>query len=65
MTIAECQVETQKHIERMRYYLRMFTDKFTTRGVNHDKCKLKSPEIEVFAEHTSALATCGYATPEY
>lgn len=65
MTIAECQVETQKHIERVRHYIRMFTDELTTRGVNHDKCKLESPEVEIFAEHTSALATCGYATEEY
>ena len=65
MTIAECQVETQKHIERVRHYIRLFTDKLTTRGVNHDHCKLESPEIESFAEHTEALATTGYATPEY
>lgn len=59
MTIAECQVETQKHIERVRHYIRLFTDKLTTRGVNHDHCKLESPEVEIFAEHTDALATTG------
>lgn len=65
MTISECQVETQKHIERVRYYIRMFTDRLALRGVNHDKSKLESPEVEVFTEHTPYLATCGYGTPEY
>ena len=65
MTIAECQVETQKHIERVRFYIRKFTDALTTRGVKHDACKLEDPEVAVFAEHTPALATCGYDTPEY
>jgi hypothetical protein len=64
-SIAECQVETQKHIERVRFYIRKFTDALTTRGVKHDACKLESPEVEVFAEHTPALATTGYDTPEY
>lgn len=65
MTVAECRVETQKHIERVRYYIRKFTDALTTRGVKHDACKLETPEVEIFAEHTPALATTGYATPEY
>lgn len=65
MTIDACRVETQKHIERVRFYLRKFTDALTTRGVKHDACKLESPEIEVFAEHTENLATSGYNTPEY
>ena len=28
MTIAECQVETQKHIENVRRYIRFMIDKF-------------------------------------
>ena len=40
MTIDECRVETQKHIEKVRKYIRVFTDKLTTRGVNHDATKL-------------------------
>ena len=65
MTIAECQVETQKHIERVRYYIRCMTDKLTLRGVNHDRVKLESPEVEVFAEYTPRLADTQYGTPEY
>lgn len=65
MTIAECQVETIKHIDRVRYYIRIFTDKLTTRGVEHDKTKLESPEVELFAEHTPKLANLTYGTEEY
>lgn len=65
MSIAECQVETQKHIERVRQIIRFMTDKLTLRGVNHDKVKLESPEVEVFAEHTPQLANLQYGSPEY
>lgn len=37
MTEAECKVETFKHIERVRYYLRIITDKLTSRGISHDR----------------------------
>ena len=63
MSIAECRVETQKHIERVRYYIRFITDRLTTRGVKHDAIKLESPEIEVFAEHTKYLANMKYDSP--
>lgn len=65
MTNAECQVETQKHIEIVRKYLRLITDKLTTRGVEHDKLKLESPEVEIFAEYTPKLAECTYGSDEY
>lgn len=65
MNIAECQVETIKHIEQVRKYIKIFTDKLTQRGVDHDRVKLESPEVEVFAEYTPKLATSTYGTPEY
>ena len=65
MTNAECQVETQKHIEKVRKYIRVITDKLTTRGVNHDAAKLASPEVEIFAEHTDALSVTTYNSQEY
>ena len=65
MTNAECQVETQKHIEAVRKYLRLVTDKLTTRGVEHDRLKLESPELEIFAEYTPKLAECTYGSEEY
>lgn len=65
MTTDACKVETQKHIEKVRKYLRIFTDKITTRGVNHDATKLESPEVDIFAEHTEALSGLTYNSPEY
>lgn len=65
MTIDECRVETQKHIERVRKYLRFFTDKLTTRGVNHDAAKLESPEVELFSEYTEQLSNTTYGSNEY
>ena len=65
MTVAECQVETIKHIDRVRYYIRIFTDKLTTRGVEHDATKLESPEVELFAENTPKLAGLTYGSEEY
>ena len=65
MTIAECQVETQKHIEKVRKYIRFLTDKLTTRGVNHDAAKLETPEVELFAEYTEKLKNLEYNSEEY
>lgn len=65
MTLDECRVETQKHIEKVRKYIRFFTDKLTSRGVNHDAAKLESPEVELFAEYTPKLATTEYNSEEY
>ena len=65
MSIAECQVETQKHIERVRHYIRFITDRLTLRGVKHDAIKLESPEVELFAKHTRCLADTSYNSEEY
>lgn len=65
MSVDECRVETQKHIEKVRHYLRVITDRLTSRGVNHDKIKLESPEVEIFAEFTPQLAKTTYGSPEY
>lgn len=65
MSIAECQVETQKHIERVRHYIRFVTDRLTLRGVKHDAIKLESPEVELFAEHTKCLADTAYNSDKY
>ena len=65
MTEAECKVDTIKHIEKVRYYIRMITDRLTTRGVNHDKTKLESPEVELFTEYTPRLASTQYGSEEY
>lgn len=65
MTVAECQVETQKHIENVRKYIRFIIDKIDMRGVKHDASKLDSPEIDLFAKYTPLLSTLSYGTEEY
>lgn len=65
MTIDTCRVETQKHIERVRYFIRFITDRLTLRGVKHDAIKLESPEVELFAEHTECLSDTQYGSDEY
>ena len=65
MTEAECKVETIKHIERVRHYLRIVTDRLTSRGVMHDRTKLESPEVELFTEFTPRLAELKYGSEEY
>ena len=65
ISVSECQVETQKHIEIVRKFIRLFTDKLTSRGVDHDKFKLESPEVEIFAKMKSKLKNLTYGTPEY
>lgn len=65
LTVAECQVETQKHIEAVRKYIRFMIDKIDMRGVKHDASKLESPEVEVFAEYTPKLNSTKFGSDEY
>lgn len=65
MSLAECQVETQKHIENVRKYIRFIIDRLELRGVKHDASKLESPEVEAFAEMTPKLSSITYGSDEY
>lgn len=65
MTIAECQVDTIRHIENVRKYLRFIIDRLITRGIEHDRLKLESPEVEIFTEYTPKLAQSTYGSEEY
>ena len=65
MTSAECQVETIKHRESVRKYIRLITEMRTTRGIKHDASKLESPELEIFTEATPKLAGLTYGSEEY
>ncbi|MBQ6570950.1 hypothetical protein IJI02_01240 [Candidatus Saccharibacteria bacterium] len=65
MSVAECKLQTIAHIEEVRKNIRWFTDKLTSRGVNHDRSKLESPEVEAFAERTARLAQVEYGSEAY
>ena len=65
MTLDECRVETQKHIDKVRKYIRFFTDKLTDRSEKHDASKLGDFECQYFAEHTERLSEIEYGSEEY
>lgn len=65
MTIAECQVETIRHIEKVREIMRIFINRLVTRAIDHDRLKMESPEVEVFAEYTPKLSETTYGSEEY
>lgn len=65
MTIAECQVETIKHIENVRKYIFLLINKLVIRAAEHDKLKLESPEVEIFTEYTPKLASTTYGSEQY
>ncbi len=65
MTKDQCKLETIKHIENVRRYIRMFTDKLTQRGVDHDKPKLEPPELDIFTQYTPMLVELQYGSEEY
>lgn len=65
MNIEECQIETMKHIEKVRELIRIFVNKLVTRAIEHDKLKLDTPEVEVFAEYTPKLSEFTYGSEEY
>ena len=65
MTIEECQLATYNHLEKVREFIQFFINRLTIRGIEHDKTKLESPEVEVFAEYTPKLAETTYGSEEY
>lgn len=59
------QLETLKHIHRVRYFLSKMIEELDKRARNHDLSKLESPEKEIFGEYTSELANTPYPSEEY
>ena len=65
MKLAESKLDTIKHIENVRKYIKVFTDALTQRGIDHDRTKLESPEAEEFASVNDKLAKFTYGSEEY
>ena len=57
--------ETEKHIQRVGYYLTIFINQITKRALNHDKSKLEEPEKSIFEKFTPLLKNCTYGSEEY
>lgn len=58
-------VETYKHIDKIREYLRLFANELLVRGETHDRSKLAPEESRVFAEYTPKLRGSTYGSAEY
>lgn len=65
VTIEECRLSIQAHRQKVRKYIRFFTDRLTTRGEKHDLSKLQQPELSLFAQYTDCLKDLTYGSPEY
>ena len=65
MKLAESTLDTIKHIEKVRKYIKLFTDALTQRGIDHDRTKLESPEAEEFAAVNDKLAKLTYGSDDY
>lgn len=65
VTIDECRLSIQAHRQKVRKYIRFFTDRLTTRGERHDLSKLEEPELSLFAQYTDCLKDITYNSPEY
>lgn len=57
--------ETEKHIQRVGYYLTIFINQITKRALNHDKSKLEEPEKSIFEKFTPLLKNCTYGSEKY
>jgi G3E family GTPase len=58
-------METVKHIHRVRELLYTMISKLDERARLHDLSKLQSPEQEIFGSNFKELATVEYGTPAY
>lgn len=57
--------ETLKHIELVMHLLATMQNELLQRMFSHDRSKLESPEMEMFAQFTDKLASLTYGSDEY
>lgn len=57
--------ETQKHRDMVGLFIGKFIEFLSFRGTVHDASKMRSPEVEIFAEYTPKLKTSTYGSDEY
>lgn len=60
-----CNFHTLKHIKRVSELIGTVIKNLLDRANSHDKSKLESPEVELFALYTPLLAECTYGSDEY
>lgn len=57
--------DTSEHIHQVQGLLLCMAKEILDRAMAHDRSKLESPEVEMFTEFTSKLATLTYGSDEY
>ena len=57
--------ETLEHIKNVSAAIRIIIDECELRGIQHDRSKLTSPELEYFDKYTPLLKTLKYGSDEY
>ena len=57
--------ETLNHIGEVRKAINHICIELLKRGIDHDKSKMKSPEVEVFDKFTPLLKNMKFGSPEY
>lgn len=58
-------LDTLRHIDKVRDCVEIIVKELLTRGRLHDRSKMSSPELEVFAENTKKLSELEYGSEEY
>lgn len=64
MTISKKVIETE-HIKMVDDFLDIISDALVRRGLDHDRTKQESPELEIFEKFTPMLKTVKYGSFEY
>lgn len=57
--------KTMRHIETVRNYLNTCIYEILNRAKNHDRSKLKTPEVEYFEKYVPILRSIKYGSDEY
>lgn len=60
-----CNADTWEHIHLVQKNINTVCSKLMERGLNHDRCKLETPEVQVFREYTPLLKSVTYGSEEY
>lgn len=63
--IARHNSETLKHVNDVRSNIWQLIQELDKRAQEHDASKFQSPELEIYSEHMSKLASIEYGSPEY
>jgi hypothetical protein len=64
-SIESIETDTKQHIMKVRRNITAITHNLNNRAIAHDASKLKSPEVEIFAEVSPQLSSLEYGSEQY